>query len=417
MRKVFYLLITAIIAASALSACSDDATDVNDINGQTVLVYMPWSGNEHGDIGLLEYFQNNLDSIESAISKSRVMPGRVLVFLSTSATESHLEELTYVSGKIAHTPIRTYSGNFYTTAEGIAEILHDVSTHAYALNYAMIIGCHGCGWTFKNDWSNYPAYAKRHHIGSRANTASQLGPTGGYPTTRFYGSVSSTQYATDVTTLAQGIEAAGMKMQYILFDDCYMANIETAYELRHATNYLIGSTSEVMATGMPYQTMWTALASPTPRYADVVSKFNDFYSTFTYPYGALSVIDCRAVEDLAGVMKEINTQFALPGSTRDSIQVLDGFKTPIFYDLADYVEHLCTNTTLLNSFHTQLAKVVKKASTTPTLYSALYTSYPFYEAPVYIKVGKYSGITVSDPSQNTVAEKGKSKTGWWKATH
>ena len=30
-----------------------------------------------------------------------------------------------------------------------------------------------------------------------------------------------------------------MKMQYILFDACYMGNVETAYELKDVTNYLI----------------------------------------------------------------------------------------------------------------------------------------------------------------------------------
>jgi hypothetical protein len=29
----------------------------------------------------------------------------------------------------------------------------------------------------------------------------------------------------------------------------------------------------------------------------------------------------------------------------------------------------------------------------------------------------FSGITISDPSQNNVAMKGKEKTSWWKATH
>ena len=43
-----------------------------------------------------------------------------------------------------------------------------------------------------------------------------------------------------------------MHMDYILFDDCYMSSVEVAHALRHVTDYLIGSTSEIMAYGFPY---------------------------------------------------------------------------------------------------------------------------------------------------------------------
>jgi hypothetical protein len=32
-------------------------------------------------------------------------------------------------------------------------------------------------------------------------------------------------------------------------------------------------------------------------------------------------------------------------------------------------------------------------------------------------VKTFSGITISDPSINSVAKDGKEKTSWWKATH
>ena len=58
-----------------------------------------------------------------------------------------------------------------------------------------------------------------------------------------------------------------------------------------------------------------------------------------------------------------------------------------------------------------MGKVIKSTQSTETLYSNLYNS------PVYITVKSYSGITISDPSNNTAALKSKEKTNWWKATH
>lgn len=413
------LILLLIIVFPFASCTTEESEDIDDINKQTVVVFMPWSGSQTSQ-GLYSYFLQNLDSIESAIKNARTMSGRVVVFLSTSANASRLYEITYEGDSIRHTTLQEYSGTPYTTAEGITQILNDVQSNAFALNYAMIIGCHGTGWTYKEDWEQYPYYAKPYSISTviRQNpfsskiTSKGVKAIDGNPMTRFYGSVSDMSYATNITTLAQGIAGAGMTMQYILFDDCYMANVETAYELRNVTNFLIGSTSEVMAVGMPYQTMWTYLASATPNYASAVNAFNTFYSSYEYPYGALSAIDCRKLDEVANRMRGINERYTLADSLVDSLQVLDGFHTPIFYDLADYVEHLCKNSDMLNDFNSALSNAVKSTAHTDSIYTHLYwgESYAF-------KVDRYSGITVSDPSRNSVAIKGREKTAWWKATH
>ena len=418
MTRPLYFFLIFLIAAFAFTACSnEDATNVEDINKQTVIVFMPWSGDD-SHVGLYNIFKQNLDSIEGAIKKSKGLSGRLVVFLSTSSSQASLYEVTYKSGQIIHTPIKTYSGNTHTTVSGITEILNDVKVNAYALNYAMMVGCHGSGWTYKNDWEHYPYNAKRNVIlpedanGSFAKATSLAKQIpNAYPTTRFFGSVSDMNYAIDISDLATGIQNAGLKMQFIMFDDCYMANVETAYELRQVTNFLIGSTSEVMAIGVPYQTMWSSLATSTPSYEKAVKAFNTYYKSYAYPFGALSAIDCREVEGLATIMKEINRRYEFPDSLRDSLQVLDGFDTPIFYDMGDYASKLCQNKNMLSDFQSQLKKVVKSTETTDSLYSYI------FGYPRYIKVGTYSGLTISDPSKNVVAIRGKEKTGWWKATH
>lgn len=374
---------------------------------------MPWTGDNLSTV----IFKENLDSIEGAIIKARRLNGRLLVFLSTSANSSDLYEITYQKGEIIRTPIKTYAGKDYTTAAGITQILNDVKDNAYALNYAMMIGCHGCGWTYKDDWTNYPDQAKMNFMRPDDASWSQAKafPYAYYnsstptPPTRFFGNISDMSNAIDIVDLADGIQGAGIKMQFILFDDCYMANVETAYELRNSTNFLIGSTSEVMLIGVPYQTIWSALASPTPAYKNAVNAFNTYYKSYVMPYGALSAIDCRKVEELAKVMKEINRQNSVDDIMIDSLQILDGFETPIFYDMGHYVDSLCAQPALLSDFHARLNEVVTATATTDTLFSALRR--PF------TKVKTYSGLTVSDPSRNSVALKGKEKTAWWKATH
>lgn len=72
-------------------------------------------------------------------------------------------------------------------------------------------------------------------------------------------------------------------MEYILFDDCYMSSIEVAYELKDVTKYLIGSTSEMMAYGMPYAAIGEyLLGNP-----DYQSDVKNFTILFTYEIMAL----------------------------------------------------------------------------------------------------------------------------------
>lgn len=419
-KAFFYAILTILTMALTIVSCTtDEAEDLDDINKQTILVFMPWSGSQTSS-GLYSYFLQNLDSIESAIKTAGTMSGRVMVFLSTSADESNLYEITYNDKEIQHNSIKSYQGNLYATSEGITQILNDAQGHAPALNYAMIIGCHGCGWTFKEDWEQYPYYSKP-NTHSLANGRKALSPktasdganaADGLPMTRFYGSVNDKAYATDITTLAQGISGAGMTMQYILFDDCYMANIETAYELKNTTRFLIGSTSEIMAVGMPYKTMWASLASPTPAYATAVTAFNTFYTNYQYPYGTISAIDCRKLDEVASRMRMINERYALADSLVDSLQVLDGFHEPIFYDFGHYVSLLCKNNDMLNDFNSALNSAVKSSAHTESIYTHIY-----YGESNTVKVNHFSGLTISDPSRNSVALKGKKKTAWWKATH
>ena len=148
MRRFLYLVFAFCALISCVSCDDDNTVDVNDVNKQTTIVYMPWTGS-NSDSGLLSAFMLNLDSIEGAIVKNKGTNGRVLVFLSSSADSSSLYEIIYQRGQAQHVNIKKYAGHDYTTASGLAAILNDAKSYAPALNYAMIVSGHGSGWTYK----------------------------------------------------------------------------------------------------------------------------------------------------------------------------------------------------------------------------------------------------------------------------
>ena len=430
-KKLFTLFICMISLAMTFTSCSEEAFDTDSVNKQTILVFYPWTGSQ-SSTGLLGYLQNNIDSIsDGIIDRKGLNNSRVLVFLSDKYNHSTLYDLQYnaTTKSVDRVPLKEYEGASYASAEGIADIMNEVKTQASALNYALIVGVHGCGWTYASDWSRYPYYARPSvtrpsdsalsGYSAADNSATdissfsgiQFGPDPNAPLTRFFGSVSLAENAMDISTLAEGIRESGLKMQYILFDACYMSNIETAYELKDVTNYMIASGSEIMAAGLPYRSMWSYLNSATPNYSGIVSTSVNFYKNSSAPFCNLAAIDCRQVEKLASVMKEINAQYQLSASVSlDSIQHLDGFRPHLFYDLETYVDSLRPSGYLLDQFKSQLKLTIKASDHTDEAYTCIYSSDSF-------KIKNYCGITISDPSQHSVAIKGREKTGWWKATH
>ena len=415
-KKLFTLFICSISLALTFTGCSEEAFDTDSVNKQTILVFYPWTGSK-SSTGLLGYLQNNIDSIcDGIIDRKGLNNSRVLVFLSNKYNHSTLYDLQYnaTTKSVDRVPLKEYEGTSYASAEGIADIMNEVKTKASALNYALIVGVHGCGWTYASDWSRYPYYARPSVTRPSDNNFSgiQFGPDPNAPLTRFFGSVSLAENAMDISTLAEGIRESGLKMQYILFDACYMSNIETAYELKDVTNYMIASGSEIMAAGLPYRSMWSYLNSPTPNYSSIVSTSVNFYkNNSSAPFCNLAAIDCRQVEKLASVMKDINAEYQLSASVSlDSIQHLDGFRPNLFYDLETYVDSLHPSGYLLDQFKSQLKLTIKASDHTEEAYTCIYSSDSF-------KIKNYCGITISDPSQHSVAIKGREKTGWWKATH
>lgn len=248
MRKFFGSFLMMCSLLLGLVSCSDEAFDVDSVNKQTILVFMPWTGSSSGT-GLTYYLRNNLDSISQGIIDSKGLSNsRLMVFFSESAGSSKLYEFQYDATQrtVNRIEVKAYQGNSYNTADGFADILNEVRQRAEALNYSLIIGAHGCGWSYADDWTNYPSRAKGSlDFGSESSSTQEnekpvmdvpttfsFGDDSNLPLTRFFGSVKLDGYKMDVTTLAEGIRQSGMKMQYILFDACYMGNAEVAYELK-----------------------------------------------------------------------------------------------------------------------------------------------------------------------------------------
>lgn len=386
--KAFYkiaLLFTTLLLVSCLK--DEDTDSPSAYTDQTLFVYMPWSTN------LASYFEQNITDIESAILEKASEDERVVLFYAPTSYNATLTEIRYYRGELLKTELKTYDVSTFITAEGITSLINEVKELAPASRYAMTISSHGMAWV--------PADETK-AIGE--DRQKEYWEYEGVPLTRYFGGLSG-EYQIDITTFAEGVKASNTVMEYILFDDCYMSNIEVAYDLREITNYLIASPTEVMAYGFPYALIGEHLLGEA-NYQAICEEFYNFYSEYTYPYGTIGIIDCSEIDAMAALMKQIN-DLETTTSINSDVQRMCGYTPTLFYDFGDYVNKNCNDSTQLALFNEQLTKMVPYCAHTSKYYSMSCGT---------VTINSYSGITTSESSTNSKAAT-LTDTAWYIATH
>ena len=397
MRNILRLLFA--LSILVMTSCHhQNDTEEERYTERTILLYFPWAGNLYASI------QTNISEIEYAITKAGGLNGsRVMVWISKNEKEASLYEIIYSKRDLSckHDTVERYINPQLNTSEHISSVWRDVQKHARpdGGHYGMIIGCHGNGWISSADWDKYISSNKKLKRIIDAEEAE----------TRWFG-VNGKAFQTDIETLSDGMIEAGIHTDFIQFDDCYMANVETAYILSLVTDYLIASPVEMMAYGMPYQRVWTIIANEKPSFQKYVDTFIDFYSQYNTPCGALSVTDCREMEFLAMLMQEAHATQTLSPTQSEDIQVMDGMTPHLFYDFGHYARLLFgSNDVLWQRISSQLDKTVVAKGSTPTFYSR------FSKRQHEIK--EYSGLTTSEPSTSEMIIEALPHTAWWQRVH
>lgn len=398
MRK-WLLLFVAVLTMTSTIGCSNDDDDTNkQYSNRAILVFMPWSGPTSP---LTYYFWQNIRDLQTA-KKKWGRGEKIIVYINTSGSKAVMFNIDDFTGNdsasLSH--YTQMDGIAYTKTEGLTQLIDTMKKAVPALNYSMIVGCHGMGWIPIEDYVNTRKAKAATPFKFHWDYANADGMV-----TRFFGGTNAT-YGINITTLADALERTNTKLDFLLFDDCYMSSLEAVYDLRHVADYVIGCPTEVMGPGMPYSTLGQHLLG-TPNYEGVCSAFLAFYNAYSYPYGTIGVTKTSELDALAAIAKEINSHYEFDTTLRSSLQRMDGYSPIIFYDYGDYVAKLCTDSVLLQRFNDQLAKAVPYKAHTTRYYSNNGNSYA---------INAYSGITTSEPSTNNLAST-VTETAWYKATH
>lgn len=383
-----------LMATSWLSACHDEIPDdlartrTTSQQERTIIMYLPYSGSGYNN--LYSFFEQNIRDVEQSIKQAGGLGTNNLyvVIADNSPNRVYLYRVRMEGTECVHDTIKRYDHPRLMDAQWITRVINDVKSISETPKYAMLVGCHGEGWL-----------PPKNNV-TRAKT-------------RWFGGPG---YAISIADFAQGIEQTGIKLEYLLFDDCYLSCAEVAYDLRNATNMLIASTSEVMADGMPYAEVFQYLASPQPNFGQLVNDYIAHYQRQSYPYATIGVINTQYIQSMAQLMKQVNATYTWNTANNHQLQDLDGdhFVPTVYFDFGSYAHTLFgSNLALYSQYQTLMAQLVPYKGNTAYIYNASGTT---------TRVNEFSGITISDPSANT-GQYGynvallKMQTAWWAASH
>ena len=383
-----------LMATSWLSACHDDIPDdlartrTATPQERTIIMYLPYSGSGIND--LYPFFEQNILDVEQSIKQAGGLGTNNLyvVIADHSPARVYLYRVRMEGTECVHDTIKRYDYPRLMDAQWITRVINDVRSISNTPKYAMLVGCHGNGWLPPMD---NVARAK----------------------TRWFGGPG---YAISIADFAQGIQQAGIKLEYLVFDDCYLSCAEVAYDLRNATNTLIASTSEVMAAGMPYAKVFQYLAAPQPNFGQLVNDYIAYYQSTATPYATIGVINTQYIQPMAQLMRQVNATYTWNTANNYQLQDLDGsyFSPTVYFDFGSYARALFgSNLALYSQYRALMAQLVPYKGNTAYIYNASGTK---------TLVNEFSGITISDPSVNTgqygyhVATL-KMQTAWWAASH
>ena len=334
-----------------------------------------------GNNGLAEFMDSNLQRIITAYYDVPTDVGRILIFYDrgnyTRLTELYMDDGMAKQRLIEEFPTSTST----VDKEFLKSVIERMKEEAPADSYGLIMSSHGGGWVPADLYDVYL-------LGEDSRAAARP---------LFYG-----QDDYDCMEIPDLVDALDQtRFKYIIFDACFMGNVEGLYDMRNAADYIIASPTEILGAGFPYEDFLPMLFERTDhKLKEVCEAYMEYYRDSS---GTIALIDCSKIDALADAMKAVYNE--ANAVDVGMIQPYDNFTYHLYFDLGDYVESVASGATLEN-FNKALSDVVVYSGNTDTFFTVTGTD------DAYIPIERYSGLSCYILQETDCPETAKA----WRAT-
>lgn len=374
--KIKYIIYSVLLAL-LLGGCSKEDIEITGPAKRTVLAYMVAS-NLGGDI------RANIGQMMTVASNKERNGGNLVVYYSENKSRSYLFQIKEdKKGNIVTDTVHFYENQSAVLPETMHSVVKEVTELFPAESYGLILSSHGTSW-LPGNFSSLRSFGEENY-----------------------------KYM-EITEINEALE--GFHFDFMLFDACYMNGIECAYELKDKTDYFLGSPTEVLARGFPYEDFLPALFKDKADLETVAKSFYDYYSNNgNGSYGTVSLIKTSELDELALIVKDIMKDkteddiYALPLSNMQILEYLTYSSPHMLYDFDDFVKYLA-NSEQYERFIASMEKAIVSKYTTP------YSYYNALGGPR--KIERFSGLSVfvPQPSLTKLLDWYK-QLAWYKAVY
>lgn len=339
-----------------LCACAkEEEPQVPSVAGRTVLVYFAADNNLSGNV------EGDIAAMEKGLQKTDMHNGNLVIYVDKKGQSPQLLRLVQEGDSVRRELIEEYAiDHASATAERLRQVLRQVTDTYPSDQYGLVLWSHGTAW-LPSDYKNY---------------------------LRSFGTDTGNHFMS-VGDLTAAL--ADYHFDFLLFDACYMAAMEVAYALRHCTDYLIASPTEVLADGFPYRSFMQDLFIPEANVVDIATQFYTYYQS---SYGTISVTKTKELTALAAACRAIfqgkseEELFAVPVEELQIMEYLTG-NVHALYDCADYVRRLATDAQYAEFQSCLERAVIYKATTPKSAYAYAYGT--------YLPMNRFSGLSIYVP--------------------
>ncbi len=361
-------------------SCDDSDHPELELEKRTVICYMV------GDNNLSDQTDLNLEALMAGTTKEKLNNGNLVVYMDSRKEEPKILEIKVEADKVVSKLVKTYSEQNSASPRVMKNVLADIKKQFPAKHYGLVLWSHGSAWLPKNAESMI--------------------------VTRSFGDDSGNVMDIDVL---KDVLADGVHYDFILFDACYMASVEVAYELRKVTDYLVASPMEIIAEGFPYKEIVGEFFSFPANLRGICEDFYNYYANHKnggdYRTASISLVETKKLELLASAMNKIMKKHKkeLSSVNLDKLQQLEYYHSKrLLYDLDEYVQQLASD---------EEYAVFRKALTETILYE-VHTPTSFFAKPFQsFAIEKCCGLTVYPLSFNPKLDKWYERLEWYDAVY
>lgn len=271
MTKSLFPLLAAVLL---LAGCHKDKNEHSKQPAtQSVLVYIA------GDNNLQDFIRNDIAQMKTG-SKELAKDCNLLLFVDRKGKLPYF--LKMENGDTVR--VETLKEEVKSSDTETLKMAMNWMTSRYeAKNYGLILWGHADGWLI---W-------KARQAGGRPRQAYGQDTTGG-------------ETWMNIPDMARAL-ATLPHLRFIFADCCCFQSVESAYELRNVTDYIIASAAEIPGEGAPYQTVIPALFSQRDDFYKLAA--DAYYNQVSYSYREpMAVVKTSEMENLAQATKTVLKQ-------------------------------------------------------------------------------------------------------------